>query len=91
MANARPPQLHLGDQEMGTGISCTKCSMHAIGSEQMCGSSLVMVPLGVTHGHTVACVGTSLMLMEHLKRGDSLRAERELLRENVAQLARSAH
>ena len=38
-----------------------------------------------------ACVGTSLMLVEHLKERDSLRAERELLQTNIAQLARSAH
>ena len=31
------------------------------------------------------------MLVEHLKERDSLRAERELLQTNIAQLARSAH
>ena len=50
-----------------------------------------MVLLGNTHGCIFACVGTSLMLVEHLKERDLLRAERELLQTNIAQLARSVH
>ena len=29
-ANTRPPQLCWGDQDMGTAISCTKCSQVAV-------------------------------------------------------------
>ena len=29
LANTRPHQLHRGDQEMGTAISCTECSQVA--------------------------------------------------------------
>ena len=46
---------------------------------------------GNKHGYVVAYIGTSLMLVEQLKERDSLRAERELLQTNIAQLARSAH
>ena len=29
-ANTRPHQLHRGDEEMGTAISCTKCGRVAV-------------------------------------------------------------
>ena len=35
-ANARPHQLHWGDQDMGTAISCTKCGQAADLIQKVC-------------------------------------------------------